>query len=124
MEGSGGKDQPGMFVSFEKLLGDLSTKLDEVQRAILGEITSMRQEIATKASKEHVDAVAAALRADTAAVAATVAEQGRQIVDLRVGEGASKGVSTTILIGAAVTIGGIFAILGALIYVVAQGHGG
>lgn len=120
MEGS---DKPGMFVSFESLLRDLSGKMDDMQKAVLDEIGKLRTEVQQKASKEHVDAVESRLKSMITALETQLDKQGDEIVVLRIGEGTAKGVSTTTLILGSCVIAGIFGIIAALIYVV-KAHGG
>lgn len=122
--GSDEQREPGMYVSFDSLLRELSSKLDTVQKAITDEIGNLRREIAAKASKEHVDAVEARLRQAHDALCVVVDKQGDEIVDLRVEGGSARGVSTTTLVFLSIGAAGIFAILAALVYVIAQGHGG
>lgn len=122
--GTEGSEKPGMFVSFEKLLTDLSGKMDAMQQAVLDEIGKVRQEIATKASKEHVDAVEARWKAAHDALARIVDKQGEEIIELRVGEGTAKGVSKTSIAFIVAGVGLLGAILSALIYAALAAHGG
>lgn len=121
MEGS---DKPGMFVSFESLLRDLSSKLDDVQKAITTEIQTLRTEIASKASKEHVEAVEQRLLAQIKVLNDRADKNADAITNLRVSEGTAKGVSKTTLAFIIAGVGFAAAILSAFIYVIAAGHGG
>lgn len=124
MAGSDDKPEPGIFVSFETLLQDVSQKLDTAMRTITDELTKLNQKLDSKASKEHVDAVEKRMQAQHDALEKVVEAQGGAIVDLRVAGGESRGVSTTALIAFGIIATGIFGLLAAMVYVVAQGHGG
>lgn len=125
MEGSSGEQQPpaGVFRSFESLFRELSDKLDSTLSQITTMLDQVRAEIATKASKEHVDAVEKRLALAHEQLERRVKDAEDDIVEIRVSEAGPRAVSRLQMAVFVLVIGGVFSIIASLIYVVATAGG-